>query len=410
MRSIIEVRGISKYYHIRGSQPRYLSLRESLVRLASLKKSRKEKFWALREVSFEAQAGERIAIIGKNGAGKSTLLKVLSQVTPPASGSALVRGRMASLLEVGTGFHPELTGRDNIFLNGSLLGLRKDEIRRQFDAIVDFSGVDKFLDTPLKHYSSGMQLRLAFAVAAFLESEILLLDEVLAVGDAAFQKKSIQKTEEVANSGRTVLFVSHNLAAVQQLCQRGINLEGGRVVFDGPIKEALDTYLCGVKESSQAVWVNNLDRDPKLHLEQVEIRNSEGNPATVFKNSERILIYFYTRAYENLSNLSVSFDLLRDGVVVLRSRQTDYIGKSQLHAGERNVFVCELPPWLLNAGKYSLRPNVSIYFVEYLSSAFQSVEMTLEIRMDATRSVFHQNLDEHNQPGVIFPTLVWHCE
>jgi lipopolysaccharide transport system ATP-binding protein len=201
-----------------------------------------EDFWALNGVTFNVQAGESLGIIGRNGAGKSTLLKVLSKITPPTNGSIVSRGRIASLLEVGTGFHPELTGRENIFFNGSLLGLRRKEIELLFDQIVDFSGVEKFLDTPLKHYSSGMQLRLAFSVAAFLEPEILIIDEVLAVGDSVFQQKCIQKMTEVSKSGRTILFVSHNFAALKLLCQRAVVLESGKLVFDGSVDRAIDFY------------------------------------------------------------------------------------------------------------------------------------------------------------------------
>jgi lipopolysaccharide transport system ATP-binding protein len=200
-------------------------------------------FWALRDVSFEVQPGEVVGIIGRNGAGKSTLLKILSRVTEPTSGEARIRGRVASLLEVGTGFHPELTGRENIFLNGAILGMTKAEIRAKFDEIVAFSGIEKFIDTPVKRYSSGMYVRLAFAVAAHLEPEILIIDEVLAVGDAEFQKKCLGKMRDVAGHGRTVLFVSHNMTAVAELCGRGIYLKNGTVSVNGSIDEAVSTYL-----------------------------------------------------------------------------------------------------------------------------------------------------------------------
>lgn len=204
----------------------YLSLRDKFTGIFKPTLP-KEEFWALKDVSFDVYPGESIGIIGKNGAGKSTLLKILSKITPPTSGKIISRGRIASLLEVGTGFHPELTGRENIYMNGSILGMRRKEIQKNFDAIVDFAGVEKFIDTPLKHYSSGMQLRLAFAVAAFLENEILIIDEVLAVGDAEFQKKCMGKMEDVSKSGRTVLFVSHNIGAVRILCKKSILLNNG---------------------------------------------------------------------------------------------------------------------------------------------------------------------------------------
>jgi lipopolysaccharide transport system ATP-binding protein len=214
-----------------------------------------EHFWALRNVSFEIQRGEVVAIIGRNGAGKSTLLKVLSRITEPTEGRVTIRGRVASLLEVGTGFHPELTGRENIYLNGSILGMSRQEVRRKFDEIVDFAEVEQFLDTPVKRYSSGMYLRLAFAVAAHLESEVLVVDEVLAVGDQAFQQKCLGKMEETSHQGRTILFVSHNLAAVNQLCQRVIWLSKGVVRGEGPTLELVSRYLTsGEKADAERTW------------------------------------------------------------------------------------------------------------------------------------------------------------
>jgi lipopolysaccharide transport system ATP-binding protein len=204
---------------------------------------KKERFWAVKDVSFDVAEGEVVGIIGRNGAGKSTLLKILSRITDPTIGSIVLRGRMASLLEVGTGFHPDLTGRENIFMNGAILGMRRAEITRKFDEIVAFAEVDKFLDTPVKHFSSGMYVRLAFSVAAHLDPEILIVDEVLAVGDVAFQKKCMGKMNEVSRGGRTVLFVTHNMAAIENLCQRAVVLEQGKLVFDGNSKEAVDHYL-----------------------------------------------------------------------------------------------------------------------------------------------------------------------
>jgi len=220
----------------------YLSFRERMVAALKFQKNKTEDFWALEDISFEVEPGESIGIIGRNGAGKSTLLKILSKITPPTAGKIVSRGRIASLLEVGTGFHPELTGRENIFFNGSLLGMKRKEIETKFDEIVDFSGVEKFLDTPLKHYSSGMQLRLAFSVAAFLETEIMIIDEVLAVGDSVFQQKCVEKMTEVSRNGRTILFVSHNFSAVRALCRRSIVIEKGKKVFDGLTDESIDYY------------------------------------------------------------------------------------------------------------------------------------------------------------------------
>lgn len=250
MKPILEIQQIGKRFNIGHRQGPYLSLRDKLSDMVQLKgKTQTETFWALQDVSFDVQPGESIGIVGRNGAGKSTLLKILSKITPPSTGRIISRGRMASLLEVGTGFHLELTGRENIFLNGSILGMKKAEIQKHFDAIVDFSGTGRFLDTPLKHYSSGMQLRLAFAVAAFLSPEILVIDEVLAVGDAEFQAKCMDKMSEVTSQGRTVLFVSHNMAAVEHLCTRGVFLEQGKVRLVDSIEKVIAHYLHVEKSS-----------------------------------------------------------------------------------------------------------------------------------------------------------------
>ena len=252
MSAIIKVENVSKRFVLNHEgQERYTALRDVLTRKAAslLKgktgtKASKEEFWALNGVNFEIERGDRVGIIGRNGAGKSTLLKILSRITEPSSGRITIGGRVASLLEVGTGFHPELTGRENIFLNGAILGMSRAEIRRKFDEIVDFAEVEKFLDTPVKRYSSGMYVRLAFAVAAHLEPEILVVDEVLAVGDAQFQKKCLGKMEDVSKGqGRTVIFVSHNMDAVRQLCNKGILLKNGQVALDAGIDRIVEEYL-----------------------------------------------------------------------------------------------------------------------------------------------------------------------
>lgn len=243
MSSILEIRDISKKFNILHESRPYLTMRDSLRNFFKTTNSSKEEFWALKNVTFDVGTGESVGIIGRNGAGKSTLLKVLSRITPPTSGHVISRGRLASLLEVGTGFHPELTGRENVYFNGSVMGMKRKEIDARFDEIIDFAGTEKFLDTPLKHYSSGMQLRLAFAVSAFLEPEIMVIDEVLAVGDAKFQKKCLGKMEDVSKSGRTILFVSHNMAAVEKLCARTIWLESGSIIAEGPSSEIIPMYL-----------------------------------------------------------------------------------------------------------------------------------------------------------------------
>lgn len=290
MKPILEIRDIGKKYRINheANQP-YLSLRESITGIFG-RKSSKEDFWALKDVSFDVNPGESIGIIGKNGAGKSTLLKVLSRITPPTTGKIISRGRIASLLEVGTGFHAELTGRENIFMNGSILGMKRSEIQKNFDAIVDFSGVEKFLDTPLKHYSSGMQLRLAFSVAAFLENEILIIDEVLAVGDAEFQKKCLGKMGEVSKSGRTVLFVSHNAESILTLCSKGILMNQGTIESIGTVPEILSLYENEFQESFKYWDKDKRPGDNMVKLDYIRILNSNDNQVNYVSTTEEFRI------------------------------------------------------------------------------------------------------------------------
>lgn len=271
MKPIIEVNHVWKEYQ-KGIDRRYKSLRDTITSIPGrIFGEEKEKFWALEDIDFKVEAGESIGIIGKNGAGKSTLLKILSRITPPTKGEIVLRGRVASLLEVGTGFHPELTGRENIFFNGSILGMKNQEIKRKFDEIVDFSGVESFIDTPLKHYSSGMQMRLAFSVAAHLESEILLIDEVLAVGDAEFQKKCIGKMDDVSKGeGKTILFVSHQLPIIKKLCPNGILITNGSVALNGSIDRVIQKYQNQLNEKPYLKKNENQD----VSIETFEVFNS----------------------------------------------------------------------------------------------------------------------------------------
>lgn len=290
MKPILEVHNLAKKYRISHLSGGYLSLRERILSALRFNKTDIEDFWALNNVSFEIQPGESVGIMGRNGAGKSTLLKILSKITPPTKGKIITRGRIASLLEVGTGFHPELTGRENIFFNGSLLGMKHKEIQAKFEEIVDFSGVEKFLDTPLKHYSSGMQLRLAFSVAAFLEPEILIIDEVLAVGDAEFQRKCLGKMEDVSKSGRTILFVSHNMGALRTLCQRSILLNKGEITFIGETPNVINKYLSNNEAQGETGVFDFTNHQSKKNAKRGIFKGKllrDGMPSNIFFSREK---------------------------------------------------------------------------------------------------------------------------
>ncbi|MCI0703396.1 MAG: ABC transporter ATP-binding protein [Planctomycetia bacterium] len=310
MKSAVSVRRVSKRFRLgTGGHRGYRTLRESFMtainpsRWISRKSSRlvegadANEVWAVRDVSFDVTPGEVVGIVGRNGAGKSTLLRVLSRITAPTEGEIELRGRVGSLLEVGTGFHPELTGRENIYLNGSILGMARSEIARKFDEIVAFSEVEKFLDTPVKRYSSGMYVRLAFAVAAHLEPEILIVDEVLAVGDMQFQKKCLGKMGEVARCGRTVLFVSHNMTAVKALCSRGILIEAGRVAVDGSVDETVDRYLTGGSDMARTGQIpedapRHQDVPDEARFRSVQLTDPRGNPTNQFYYGQPLRVCF----------------------------------------------------------------------------------------------------------------------
>src|SRR6218665_2994530 len=317
MKPILEIQHISKKFRIQHEKQSYLSLRDSLVSVFKKNSSTSEEFYALRDVNFNVQPGESIGIIGKNGAGKSTLLKILSKITPPTSGKIISRGRIASLLEVGTGFHPELSGRENVFMNGSILGMRRNEIQKNFDAIVDFAGVEKFIDTPLKHYSSGMQLRLAFAVAAFLENEVLIIDEVLAVGDAEFQRKCMGKMNDVSKSGRTVILVSHSMNAVQSLADKAVYLKGGQTEGIIPVQTAIQTYFFGNELDNAGYEKFDTAPDGKdAVITEAKILNSKFEVSNLLETCEDIYIEI---GWTNITGkpITVSFEMERhDGIKV----------------------------------------------------------------------------------------------
>lgn len=319
--------------------------------------SRKQEVWALRDVTFDVKAGEVVGLIGRNGAGKSTLLKILSRITEPTSGYADIYGRVGSLLEVGTGFHTELTGRENIYLSGAILGMRRKEIDRKFDQIVEFSGVEKYIETPVKRYSSGMAVRLAFAVAAHLDPEILLVDEVLAVGDAAFQKKCIGKMSEVAEGGRTVIFVSHNMAAITSLCQRGIWLDAGEIQADGPVQEVVQRYLTAAAQldESKSDLARRTDRrgDGRMRFTGFEIRSTDGNPLPGAVSGDPIDIVLRYQAEDRLSGpVSIHFWISDAFGKYILSLSTLYNGEDFYDLPPRGEIALHFPRFPLRQGRY----------------------------------------------------------
>lgn len=409
MKPILEIKEVSKKFKIYHEKQSYLSLRDSLSDIFT-KKNRAEEFWALKDVSFDVYPGDSIGIIGRNGAGKSTLLKVLSKITPPTSGKIISRGRIASLLEVGTGFHPELTGRENIFLNGSILGLRKSEITKQFDAIVDFSGVEKFLDTPLKHYSSGMQLRLAFAVAAHLEPEILIIDEVLAVGDAEFQKKCMGKMGEVSKGGRTILFVSHSMNAVSTLCNKSVVLENGRSSGILDIAEGIRRYFNISDFSKSGMEKFNPDKSKKeACILEVCIRNRNGETTNVLETCED---YFVEIIWENIKGIEVNTSIELHsymGVEVFACFDTnlDWDGRKKREVGLYKSTM-KLPANMFKAGGYNLRLSLyrTVNYIELLDLQLDALNLTYIDPMDE-RCIARGNFTGQFENYVLLPALEW---
>lgn len=355
--------------YIRGKEDPYLKIGETNDRT---QKGNSRFVWALRDINFKVEQGDVVGIIGKNGAGKSTLLKILSRVTSPTTGDIKIKGRIASLLEVGTGFHPEMTGRENIFMNGSIMGMTKAEIRRKFDEIVDFAGVAKYVDTPVKRYSSGMMVRLGFAIAAHLEPEILVVDEVLAVGDAEFQKKAIGKMQDVSKGeGRTVLFVSHNMAAVRSLCTRGIMLKNGSIEYIGSIQEALDRYLKNKDNTNNEKIIDNIKWTKNtLRITSCIINNTEEVFSVIKSNQKEISICIEGETLEDMVfDLMVTFKS-KDGLPFATYAKGHYMGNIQhIKKGKFKISrIIELPT-ILSKGIL----NIDIYLhhpmVEFLLKA-----------------------------------------
>ncbi len=358
----IQVENLSKQYKI-GVRKRHDTLRDQLMGgLRSMfsrngaASERDDIFWALRDVSLEIKRSEVVGIIGRNGAGKSTLLKILSRITEPTQGEAKIHGRVASLLEVGTGFHAELTGRENIYLNGSILGMKRVEIERKFDEIVDFSGIEKFIDTPVKHYSSGMYVRLAFAVAAHLEPEILIIDEVLSVGDAAFQKKCLAKMGDVANEGRTVLFVSHNMAAIQGLCSKGYLLSTGQVVAEGSPRTVVEQYLSDVSLGTPAALGERKDRQGtgEIQFSEVSTLDLKGRPIDVALSGQdiNILLSYQSPFDRPISRLDVHITFYTSLGQFMFNCSSEGSGHPFDVLPPNGQVVCHIPELPLAPGRY----------------------------------------------------------
>jgi lipopolysaccharide transport system ATP-binding protein len=417
--AIIQVKNLKKKYVIsHQAKEKHDTLRDLLAnRVRSLSKgflnssgqknprSSNEEFWALNDVTFEINQGERVGIIGRNGAGKSTLLKILSRITEPTQGSVRIKGRVASLLEVGTGFHPELTGRENVFLNGAILGMSKVEIQRKFDEIVAFAGVEKFLDTPVKRYSSGMYVRLAFAVAAHLEPEILIVDEVLAVGDAQFQRKCIGKMEQVGKEGRTILFVSHNMAAVRALCTRAIFMQQGQVALDSNAEEAISDYLADEEVSeSSVIWdKQNAPQSPELRFVKAYILNDQEELASLIDCRKEFSIVVEYEVLKPLSGLRIGFFMQNpEGIPICGSNDPE--AWQPLREPGYFSSKCTFPGHVLNSGRYSVHFGADLPpYQKQLVSTPYCISFMIE-------DVEGHGPTNEKLPGILRPKLDWNVK
>ena len=397
---IITVKNLGKKYNIAHQRGGYVALRDVLTNILknpfrfakqkakkSLGLGTKEEFWALNDINFEVNKGEIIGIIGRNGAGKSTLLKILSKITPPTTGEIKINGRVGSLLEVGTGFHPELTGRENIFLNGAILGMTRHEIAKKFDQIVEFSGIEKFLDTPVKYYSSGMYVRLAFSVAAHMEPDILIVDEVLAVGDAEFQKKCLGKMEEVTKqNGRTILFVSHNMSAIEKLCNRCILLDSGNIIKEGRSKDVIDFYLNDKSNLSSEIIPKN--KNGQLgQFTKITILNKENKPNARIPISEPFYIDIEYEIYQLVSNKYLFLYFFYQGELLLVSLESDENGQPKDYQPGKYKTRVTIPPFLFQLGFLSF--DITIQNMQQ-----QFVDVVRKINLEIT--------NENNPKNQIF--------
>lgn len=411
----IRVEDIGKKYRLGSQMAAYQTLRETMPgwfkRRNRANADLPEIIWALRHVNFEIKQGDVIGIIGRNGAGKSTLLKILSRVTEPSEGYAEIRGRVGSLLEVGTGFHPELSGRENIFLNGAILGMRREEINAKLDEIIEFSGVEKFIETPIKRYSSGMQMRLAFSVAAHLEPEILVVDEVLAVGDAEFQRKCLGKMQDVSREGRTVMFVSHNMSAILRLTKETIVINQGKIVKRAPTSEAVDYYLSqGFAEEGIRHWKEEEipPNSAPFHPIAMRIHNTGSNSTETIRSVFPIEVEIEYELESPIKGLRVGYYLLNTrGEYIFNSFDTDepaLYEKMAIREAGHYISRCVIPSDLLNGGRYVLGMNASTYRVKRY---FQD-EQALVFNVDASGAPGMHWVEQ--RVGPLRPRLDWKIE
>lgn len=408
---VIRVDDLSKQFTIGGAQPKYRTLRDQVVAgLGSLfqrngrRGSHRATIWALKNVSFEVRQGEVLGIVGRNGSGKSTLLKILSRITEPTTGSASIRGKVGSLLEVGTGFHPELTGRENIYLNAAILGLRRSQINRKFDDIVEFAGVEKFLDTPVKHYSSGMHVRLAFAVAAHLDPEILIIDEVLAVGDASFQARCLGKMEEVARGGRTVLFVSHNLGAIANLCTTALWLDEGEVRARGEVATTVTSYIksnTAVSQADTKHWRRHGTGEARIT--NVRLLDSAGDPCTTFSMGETLVVEFDAEFYRGFPSVNLSLEVKRTdmGIHVLHLESQDCGCRLEKIPEGKRSFRVQIPNCLLYPSHYQI--SLSIWGAGTFDKVLDVLSFSV-VQSDITKRTYP--LSRHTQ-AVFYAPSVW---
>lgn len=371
-------------------------------------KEKKKDFWALKDINFEVGHGEVLGIIGRNGAGKSTLLKILSQITPPTTGKVQINGRVSSLLEVGTGFHPELTGRENIFLNGAILGMSREEIRRKFTQIIAFADIGKFLDTPVKHYSSGMYVRLAFAIAAHLEPEILVVDEVLSVGDFQFQKKSLGRMNEMSEKGRTVLFVSHNMPMVELLCDRTILLEKGVIQAIGPTPKIVQQYYAGKEKIiNRADFSRKKIGDEIAQLISAQVCNARGERTTFFEPKDEVIVEIKYRLKKNNAHVTPALHVYSsEGVCVFITSDARLDPRAELKAKAGTYLArCVIPGNLLNCGSFYLGISLATMFpvkVHFFEKDLFKISVSTSIRKVVNEKTFYADV-----PGVVRPILKW---